>query len=730
MNGVVRQAPGEATPGPPFLLVGAAIFVVGLVAALAFVVTGRPDRPEPPQVPPPTVKSADNSRSPPSQAPIVASAAASSPRRVEARSAPVTGRVVEGKASAVGRPPFSGRAPNFPGLKTAQASAHVELSLQSSTSRGTGLALWNYWLEAKAGTDAIPHPEAGPLQLESKHRLRFRLSMLDLGTMFDGVGSTAVSKSAMAVLTKAAVDTSRDEYPVDVVVHSVDDDRLEIIDGTELSTAKIDLAALRKALADPKGVPTPGSAAILDVLRRTLVAQFGFDFIAHAAGTHQASVMLVDKTTGYPLESLIIDITTGQSWPKSVSVDQSASSLLKAPSAPIDLALFLYDLRTTDKSLRDARLMANLWFNDEATQQRRMISWRTELTWDGIKSETTSIRNVQASKTSGATLLQQGRAYGRDVFNPLPDSSTPAKEVASANNMAKALAARKVLLARANYPDGGLPPTMIVRIISSQGQAEYSSLVLPVSALGVWEDDEDKAIYLGERFALSLLLANQEISANGSCPAAWHFALPDLKGTYTDRALKDAVKALQGMDTSWPDPNELFQDSMELKGLRKWITTGEADKSTYVFAYLGHHDTGRLYLSNDGGIAPGDIRRQFNGSSIAILNACTIALDDINSGTPVGKLARRGVGATIATTSSISGNLAADHVRCMRAVLNGRSKVTVGQAQALTVQCLWSSERSMPLVDAPLDYTGEALKYLLIGNPLQPMCAPKKREKT
>ncbi|MGJ7609376.1 MULTISPECIES: hypothetical protein [unclassified Variovorax] len=591
--------------------------------------------------------------------------------------------------------------------------------------------LWNYWLDMREGSDPVPQPEEGELALGTRHRLQFRLSTLDLASLFERVGTTAVSSETLRALKAAAEDPLRPEFDVDVVIHSVDDDRLEIVPGNDFTSFKIDLASVRDLLLKPESRPRPGEGmAILDVIRKATIAEFNFSFIAKRNGTHQVGITLVDRTTGYPLESLIVDITPGKPWPQSVQLDAGASNLFHAQSAPFDLALFFYDLKTTDTQHEAAKVIAELWFNDPDTGVRSLVSWRTKTSWPGLESLVATARAAQSVDTvPGDKLLELGIDLGSTLFRPA--RAGPDEDVAAAQgNRERAALARKIILRKADYKDGDTPPTMVTRVFSSSRnqQPRYSSLVLPMAAVGIYDTDESKAVYLGERFALSLLLSGQSVKGGTSCPADWHFALPLNNTDLEDGPLKDAMVALNGMEKNWLNEGEAAYDSFELTNLRAWLNQGEDSSQSFVFAYLGHHDTNRLYFQEGKGeVRPGRIERSFNGNSIAILNACRISLDHINDQTPVGVLAERGVASTVATTSAISGKLAAAYVDCFKSVLAQSSDLTIGQAHALTTQCLWSTEKGKRWGEKTYEFTGEALKYILIGNPFQRICAPIKR---
>ena len=261
-------------------------------------------------------------------------------------------------------------------------------------------------------------------------------------------------------------------------------------------------------------------------------------------------------------------------------------------------------------------------------------------------------------------------------------------------------------------------------------KVEYASDVFPIGAIGVAQNDDEPPIFLGERFSLALLLDGQQPSVDAACPARWYLAIPDaaqLASISENQALVDALDGLKPVLEAESATITPQRQSPNLGELKKWLHNRErSDEEPFVFTYIGHHDDGRLFLKQDSpGIQAGKMFRDFKGSSIAILNACNSAMRRVSSGTPIGRLALLKVASTIATTSKISGKLAAAYLDCLNQVLIAPAPLTIGQAHALTTQCLWSREQGAA-VNRYYAFKGAALKYVLIGNPHQRICAPKK----
>jgi len=271
---------------------------------------------------------------------------------------------------------------------------------------------------------------------------------------------------------------------------------------------------------------------------------------------------------------------------------------------------------------------------------------------------------------------------------------------------------------------------MLVHIISGEtaGTMHYASDVIPFSAMGVAVDERSPPVYLGERFALALVLSDQQFKRTTTCPSHWYFAVPQ-KANHTDEndPLGQALRKMKPLlDRVSP---VVHNQSDSLDDLRRWLNQSDPEgQRSYVLAYLGHHQGGYLFLRQGvGGIDAGSIDRPFERASIAILDACDSGMGNVSSGTPIGRLARLNVDSTIATTSPISGELAAAYLDCLDAVLDDPPRLTVGQAHALATQCLWSSS-SGARWHRQYNYKAAALKYLLIGDPNQPICSPTRKD--
>lgn len=582
--------------------------------------------------------------------------------------------------------------------------------------------VWNYWLTDQADA-VVPKPSAQPIELNTPQRLQFRLSSFDLAPFYEHLQTLAGSPQLRTAVAAGLADPLRHTLELDVLVQSTDDDRLRIAPSSRRMHMSIDLDARRR---QTQRRPAAGAPPDPELLKSERLAEFGIDFAMLAPGTHEAGIVIVDAATGFPLQTMVASFADASTAGPGVSVRSNGKLAGGGGTSPAYMTLYLYDLSSRQHDVFSQSLSAQLYYRTASGYD--LISWRTDTDLAGLRDATRSFNAAVGSLKNGADLLQPGADFGRHVFGPsaLDASCEPG------SNCAASRQARAIITAAAKYPEGHLPPTMVVHIVSGQlsGLLEYASDVFPFGAMGVVLDEGSEPVYLGERFALALVLSDQRFARTTVCPGQWYFALPNA----ADHAEEtDPLgKALTGLAPllGRVKPDLIHRQPRDLGTLRTWLNqTDPPGRRTYVLAYLGHHTENNLHLDQTSlkGISSGGIQRSFERASIAILNACTSATSSISGGSLIGRFAQLHVDSTIATTSPVSGELAAAYLDCLDAVLEDKRQLTVGEAHALATQCLWS-ERSSARWRRDYDYHGAALKYVLIGDPNQPLCPPARKE--
>ena len=598
------------------------------------------------------------------------------------------------------------------------------------TQPNSDAAVWNYWLTRPAANENVrtlggtPRPQTGELDLRILHRLNLRLSTIDLAPFLQ-VATVPTSSGLVSTITEALTDTARKQLVLDVFITPSDEQRVLIPKDKRRLSMTLDLERIRAArLSRPTTAPESMDAMI----RQAALEEFGFDFRILVPGMHEVAISIVDTETAVPVQSMVARLTTSVPWPQSVSIDSSAQAYLHPGSPDVDLSLILEALEGDTASGTYRQLTAKLFYKDNAAASApaprgyKVIQWVSQQDIEALKAASDNFRNTVGSSKNAEALKTLGYKLARPLFDPDPDWSYASPKDAK-ENVERARAAREVIVALANNPKFVLPPTMLVLIVKHGSQSHFSSQLLPIGAMGISKEADSDPVFLGERFALALRLTDSDLSPSRRCPRDWYVALPrPVAGI--DNALSTALTELAPVEQSWK--GSIHSQSQTLDELSAWLSKPDtATRATpFVLTYVGHHSNGSLSLGADSaqGITVGDIRRDFQGSSIAILNACNSAMSEISTGMPIGMLAQRGVAAVVATTSVVDGYLAGSYLVCMESVLKEhRDALTIGQAHALTTRCLWSNKDGK----GKFNYSGSALKYLLVGNPFQRICAPQ-----
>ena len=590
--------------------------------------------------------------------------------------------------------------------------------------------VWNYWLTPNPDA-VVPIPSTAPLAIGAPQHMVFRLSDLDLARYFKQLQSLSSAPALSSAVAAGLSDPARHRLELDVLVQSTDEAGLRVDAGSRSSHLSIDLDAMRRAAQPlPSARSKPREAQLL----AARLAQFGIDFTVLAQGSHEIGIAVVDAASGFPLQTMVATVAEQSTGKASVHVRGNGKLVGSGSMTPADLVLYLFDLKSRKNGINTPSLSAQLLYRT-VDGRRAIVQWRTETDIEGLRDATRAFNAAVGSMDTGAALARAGEDFGRLLFGP-GAADDPCRAGSDCDHQREA---RAILAAAANYAPGALPPTMAIGIVSgtTAGIKQFASDVLPFGAMGVSRDgvvregamrDTDAApFFLGERFGLALLLSDQQFARTTACPSRWYFALPRAEDHTADGdPLNAALTHLQTVLGRVP-PELVSRQSPDLGELHTWLSGRTTSKErSLVLAYIGHHNDGQLYLSeNAGGIQSGSIQRVFERTSIAILNACSSAMSRVSSGTPIGRLALRHVDSTIATTSFISGELAGDYMDCLDAVLEDPRQLTVAQAHVLATQCLWS-EASSARWKRSNHYEGAALKYMLIGDPNQPICSPRR----
>lgn len=249
-------------------------------------------------------------------------------------------------------------------------------------------------------------------------------------------------------------------------------------------------------------------------------------------------------------------------------------------------------------------------------------------------------------------------------------------------------------------------PSIFVRML---GVGDADPLLLPFGLVAVRLDDAP-ARFLAEYFRIEMPLVAQSYQSTPECIATWHLALPS-----------DAGKA--DFELAWPRA-ERWRDPLPASaGTLRYRTIGELaawlGQSSYAaggsaLVVLAHHADGRLFFAPDQQMTSDEILIGFRRPSLAILNGCGTGAAG-GSGF-VGALNKRGVPAIVATTTTVTAEMAGEFLGCLAERLERGG----GAPEPSTLSSIFFD--SARCVRAR--YGSRGLTYVLLGNGNLRVCNP------
>jgi hypothetical protein len=201
--------------------------------------------------------------------------------------------------------------------------------------------------------------------------------------------------------------------------------------------------------------------------------------------------------------------------------------------------------------------------------------------------------------------------------------------------------------------------------------------------------------------------------------------------------MADALAAM-GAETrsQWRKRSVLggYRGGTDLERFESAFSSGDQILSA-VAMLLGHHSNGRLGFETSGTgpvnyVTAARISSKFDSLSVAVVNGCSTSG---GAGTDfVSKLAGQGMGAIIATSSSVYGAMAGGYFRCFEQSLakDGKGR-KLSQVHYDAVACLYADgmmrekgrEKTRTWVDD--EWSVNAFRYVLFGNGNIRVCRPR-----
>jgi hypothetical protein len=578
---------------------------------------------------------------------------------------------------------------------------------------------WNSWF-AEDNESIASTPLATPLKLNTNYRLRFAFALADLSRMLPGKVASAPQGPGMKVLDNLGVDSAT----FSLIVIPSSDAAIHVAQQFRTLDMKFDLRKYRKwttQAGSASGV-LPVVHSFGEAVGEAVVAHADVPFRVLRDGRHEIGLVIVSPS-GVPVDAYTAVVCAG------IACDARAAGA--APALPPDnalggdLVLWLHELRTRDiDHEEESYVFAVLVTTDPATRKRRFLSWNLWMSLRSLLDQTKAVRAIVADVANSDAVAEQGAALGRRVFDPVARNAT---EQAGA---AQAKSARETL-AQALKIEQGRPVRLVTRVSTSERHAGGNEAfhVFPFSLLAVTHGEPAARFYLGQKFALSVAVPNQSHMVSTACPQDWRMSFPVKLTTGKEDHLQIARDSAEAEFKAWPVRDQVFWETEDFSGeasVKKWFEADvkPGEERTTVFGFLGHHDQNSVFFNKEkGSFSVSQIQRLFKQPSIAILDACDVAMEDVTPGTLVGRLMRHQMGTVVTTTSKVSGPLAAAYLSCMRRVLEKKGNLPVGEMHYYATQCMWSDDDANPW-RSEYRFAHSALKYQVFGNPQSLLCYP------
>lgn len=337
------------------------------------------------------------------------------------------------------------------------------------------------------------------------------------------------------------------------------------------------------------------------------------------------------------------------------------------------------------------------------------VTWRLETSPSTLEYYLANTVLPAFYKVTDEAALQ---ALGRSLYNMLFPQDPDRLDSAAARK------AFEDFLANNPRLDGestsSATPSIFVRTVwPSLG----SELMLPIGFLVV------RGTFVGFSFRIESPLLVQSYKPSGTCINQWVMALPPKAGTPgSGSALDDALGVFSKLidaQGGWGATTRLYRN---MRSVRDWLSDGIRDTEPSAFFVTSHHARDTLYFKEDDPILSKQIEHRFGPSSVAILNGCGTgkpgATDIIN------ELSRRYVGAVIATSTEVRGEMAGWFLACLA---DGVEKsppggTALGELHFSAIKCLADKQGR----HAKSKYGGQALAYMMLGNSGLRICSPSR----
>jgi hypothetical protein len=559
--------------------------------------------------------------------------------------------------------------------------------------RPAGPLTWNLWVERNSRRGVLGEP----LKADTTYKLRIALAFAQL---LDEIAAGAVSQE---LITGIAEAREKDESGLDVDIYAFSSDPTVL----QLLDRRFDLKISFDKLDAAKKAKLPERATVLkDLTAGTspdyigAEASVAFRISKGSSGEESITIVAVARGTGITLDVRTIDLCIEKRCDAMPLQGGGTDFRLGGALPKQDLSLLLFD---TKKATPDSKTKAHalVIYGDRDKKTEGALAWRTDVGIAELAELAEPIKDFVGSAEQDVKVLRRnGRSLAERVFTASPERP------ADAENVKKALGVFSAFAARA---DTGAPASLWIRL-ATRGSDPHP--VIPFGLFSMEKADAKGEYFWGKSFALAAALPGQAFTAS-QCPAGWIALLPPESNT--DNALRLVRSNLQKTMAAWKGHADIFAEADGMSKFRDWVR-GMPDKvdGGRVLAMVGHYDGKRFYFGPTESLTGNDFARSFRAPSVALLNACDSSGKSVSDGSILGQLAQRNVQSAVVTTSRVPAKLAAAYFECLHATLAAESPMTMGVAHHKTLKCLAGEHEFV------------ALKYLLYGNPSQPICVARR----
>lgn len=461
----------------------------------------------------------------------------------------------------------------------------------------------------------------------------------------------------------------------------------------------IDLEAYKLWRANPASARTFGSAKV--------------DVRTADVHTEDARAAILVWKDGVPVDEIALRVCVGTSGPRCENLERLPTGEQPDPIRPSGrtqqptAALHVVEMRLGDG---ESRMVARF-----KERNHPAVMWELDLSGGELREHLRNMLSRAFAQSAEAESDDGLREDGWALFSLVFPWNSPSG-AAPANPAEKAHATFADFVRRQREAAGrGDLATLYGRVVMADGLA----LELPLGLMAMKQEDrplEPIGFFMKVESALP-----RESYDRIECPRRWRMLLPIPGKDYGDKgALRNAVEVTElheGAPLLKKNP-ATFVAEWDFEKFRTWVQKPEPEEQIALLL-LAHHATNLLWHEKGTPLAATTLKRRFGEGSVAILDGCGTM--EPSASEVVRALNRNGVGAAIATATSVDGKMAGAYVKCLL------EKVAAAPPEGAPLSALhFDALRCLREESGGDDsYGALALVFGLLGNGAVRLCPPE-----